>query len=61
MQKLIRNTTHEEQAREDREFWRKQTPEYRLDILEQLRLQAGRFLYEYPARFQRVIRVTRKK
>ncbi len=49
MQKVIRNTTHEEQAREDREFWRKQTPEYRLDILEQLRLQAGRFLYEYPA------------
>ncbi|MCK5842573.1 MAG: hypothetical protein KAH31_10420 [Candidatus Sabulitectum sp.] len=61
MQKVIRNTTHEEQAREDREFWRKQTPEYRLDILEQLRLQAGRFLYEYPARFQRVIRATRKK
>jgi hypothetical protein len=61
MQKVIRNTTHDRQVKEDREFWRKQTPEYRLDALELLRLEAGKFLYEYPAGFQRVVRVTRKK
>jgi len=61
MKKIIKNTTHEKQALEDKEFWERQTPEYRLDVLEQLRLEAGNFLYEYPARLQRVISVTRRK
>jgi len=61
MKKIISNTTHKKQQNEDRLFWRKQTPEYRLDVLEQLRIESGKFLYEYPARLQRVIRVTRKK
>ena len=60
MEKVIKNTTHRQQAIEDKEFWKAQTPEYRLDALERLRLEAGNFLYEYPARFQRVIRVSRK-
>ncbi len=60
MEKIIQNTTHKEQALEDKKFWQKQTPEYRLQALEQLRLEAGKFLYEYPTRFQRVISVTRK-
>ena len=61
MKRIISNTTHEEQQKEDRLFWKQQTPEYRLDALEQLRIEAGNFLYEYPTRLQRVIRVTRKK
>ena len=61
MEKKITVTTFDKQAIEDRKFWKKQTPDYRLDILEQLRLEAGKFIYEYPARLQRVISVTRKK
>ena len=57
----IKVTTFKKQAIDDRKFWKEQTPEYRLDILEKLRLEAGNFLYEYPARLQRVISVTRKK
>ena len=60
MKKIIQITTHEKQAEEDKNFWHSQTPEYRLDALEKLRLEAGNFIYEYPARLQRVIRVTRK-
>ncbi len=60
MDKTIKNTTHAQQAIEDRNFWKTQTPEARLDALEQLRLEAGNFLYEYPARLQRVISVTRR-
>lgn len=35
------------------------TPEERLDEVEHLRIEGGKFLYEYPARLQRVIKVTR--
>lgn len=61
MKKVLTNTTAEKQDIEDRQFWKKQKPENRLDALEVLQLEAGNFLYEYPARLQRVIRVTRKK
>ena len=61
MKTEITITTHEEQRKKDRQYWRSLTPEERLDIVEQLRLEAGKFLYEYPARLQRVITVTRKK
>ena len=61
MKKVIQITTHEKQAEDDKRFWQAQTPEYRLDALERLRLEAGNFLYEYPARLQRVISVTRKE
>ena len=37
------------------------TPEGRLDLVEQLRLQAGKFLYEYPTEFRRVVKVIRKE
>ena len=37
------------------------SPEKRLDILEQLRLEAGKFLYEYPARLRRTVKVVRAK
>lgn len=60
MKKHLSVTTHEQQAREDREYWRRQTPEARLDEVERLRLEAGKFLYEYPTRLRRIITVTRK-
>jgi len=37
------------------------TPRARLEMLEQLRIQAGKFLYDYPARFRRVVNVVREK
>jgi hypothetical protein len=36
-------------------------PESRLDVVEQLRLQSGKFLYEYPTRFRRTVKVVRAK
>jgi hypothetical protein len=36
-------------------------PEEALNILEELRIQSGKFLYEYPTRFRRVIEVIRAK
>ena len=56
----LKVTTHEEQARYDREYWKNSTPEERLDEVERLRLEAGKFLYEYPARLRRVVKITRK-
>jgi hypothetical protein len=53
-------TTHEEQARQDREYWAGRTPEERLDAVERLRLEAGKFLYDYPSRLQRVVSITRR-
>ena len=60
IKKIIKTTTHAKQAIDDRKFWQSQTPEYRLSTVEKLRIEAGNFLYEYPARLQRTIRVTRK-
>jgi len=37
------------------------TPEERLSLVESLRIEAGKFLYEYPTAFRRVISVIRKK
>jgi hypothetical protein len=37
------------------------TPEKRLELVELLRIQAGKFLYDYPAKFQKVVKVVRKK
>ena len=52
-------TTYEEQAKADREYWLSRTPEERVSHVEDLRIEAGKFLYEYPSRLQRVITVTR--
>jgi hypothetical protein len=53
-------TTHASLAKEDHEYWQKKTPEQRVAEVERLRLEAGKFLYEYPAPFRRVISVIRK-
>jgi hypothetical protein len=36
-------------------------PEVALDLVERLRLEAGKFLYEYPARLRRTVEVVRRK
>ena len=36
-------------------------PKKALSIVEDLRLQAGKFIYEYPVRFRRVIEIIRRK
>ena len=55
----LKITTHEAQAAEDRVYWRSRTPEERLDEVERLRLEAGKFLYEYPTRLRRLLTITR--
>lgn len=57
--RVLKITTHEAQANEDRAYWRSRTPEERLDEVERLRLEAGKFLYEYPARLRRLLTITR--
>jgi hypothetical protein len=53
-------TTHEKQSKETRAYWRSRTPEERLDEVERLRLEAGKFLYKYPCRFQKVVTIRRR-
>ena len=36
-------------------------PEEALNLLEELRLQSGKFLYDYPARLRRTVEVVRRK
>ena len=60
MKRTLTVTTHAEQAARDRAYWRSRTCEERLNAVEDLRLEAGKFLYEYPTRFRRVVTVTRK-
>lgn len=57
----LTNTTHEEQAKKDRQYWLSRTPEERVSHVEDLRIEAGKFLYdEYPSRLRRIITVTRR-
>ena len=58
MKKTLTVTTHEMQSHADREFWRQKTAEERLDAVERYRLEAGKFLYEYPTRLRRLLTVT---
>jgi len=60
MKKTLSVSTFSKEASEDKKYWSSKTPEERLDALELLRLQSGKFLYEYPVRLSRVIKVVRK-
>ncbi|MFZ2656365.1 MAG: hypothetical protein WAX69_15650 [Victivallales bacterium] len=60
MKKTLSVSTFREEVVEDKKYWRGKTPEARLDALENLRLQSGKFLYEYPRRLSRIIEVVRK-
>ena len=54
---IIVSRIHEEQKHDDYVS----DPLIALDIVERLRLESGKFLYEYPARFRRIIEVIRRK
>jgi hypothetical protein len=58
MKKTLTVTTHDAQSAADRDYWRSRTPEERLDAVERYRLEAGKFLYEYPTRLRRLLEVT---
>jgi len=45
----------------DRQAWRNRSAEERLDAVEQLRIEAGTFLYEYPVRLRRLLAITQVK
>jgi hypothetical protein len=61
MKRDVKITNHAESAEADRAFWRSCTPEQRLDAVEKLRLEAGKFLYDYPSRLRRVVSITRRE
>jgi len=50
-----------DESNQNAEEDRRMTPEERLNLVEYLRIEAGKSIYEYPARFRRVFTVTRKK
>ena len=52
---------HADFRNHDRKIYSSLSAEERLNQVELLRLEAGKFLYEYPARLQRVIKITRRK
>ncbi len=61
MEKTVRiYKNHNELSSYDREFSRSLSPEERLNLVELLRIEAGKFLYEYPARLRRITKVTRR-
>jgi hypothetical protein len=60
MKKTLSVSTFKKEISEDKKYWKSKTPEDRLNALEELRLQSGKFLYEYPARLSRVIEIVRK-
>jgi hypothetical protein len=60
MQKKLSTSTHKRLAEKARSYWKSLPPEARLNEVEILRIEAGKFLYEYPAGFRRVFRVTGK-
>jgi len=60
MEKKLTITTHLAQAEADRDYWREMTPVERLNAVERYRLEAGKFLYEYPTRLRRLLEVTRR-
>jgi hypothetical protein len=60
LNRQLRVTTQRTQELEDRAWQRSLTPEQRLELLEILRREGGKWLYDYPARLQRVVTVIRK-
>ncbi len=55
--KIIVKKLHDKSTKEDYVA----DPEESLSIVELLRIEAGKFLYEYPTTFPRVIKVIRKQ
>ena len=53
-------TSFESHERDEKKRRLSMTPEDRLNEVESLRIEGGKFLYEYPARLRRVIKITRR-
>ena len=51
---------HKDNEQNDKQDYFVADPQKALDILERLRIESGKFIYEYPTRFRRVIEVIRK-
>jgi hypothetical protein len=52
---------HDDCRKHDHDYWLSQSPEDRLNEVELLRLEAGKFsFYEYPARLRRIVKVIRR-
>jgi hypothetical protein len=61
MEKTVRiYKSHNELSNDDRKFFKSLSPEERLSLVELLRIEAGKFIYEYPARLRRIVKVTRR-
>ena len=58
-EKTFTVTDQHSQSKADRQAWRNRSAEERLDAVEQLRIEAGKFLYEYPVRLRRLLAITR--
>ena len=58
--KITLYQSHNELQNHDRKFFMSLSPEERLNQVELLRMEAGKFLYEYPARLRRIIKITRR-
>ena len=54
-------TDQRSQSNADRQAWRNRSAEERLDAVEKLRIEAGKFLYEYPVRLRRLLAITQVK
>lgn len=61
---MIRNIrvykSFESHEQDERNRRRSMSHEDRLNEVELLRIEGGKFLYEYPARLRRVIKITRR-
>lgn len=57
--KILTITDAAAQAEADRRYWRERSPEERLAAVERLRLESGKFLYDYPSRLRRLLAFAR--
>ncbi len=53
-------TSFDAHEKDEQQRRRLMTPEERLNEVELLRIEGGKFLYEYPTRFRRIIKITRR-
>ena len=60
IKKIIKTTTHSQQAKDDRAFWLSQTPEIRLDAVELLRIEGGSFCMNIQPDFKELLALLEK-
>jgi 2-polyprenyl-3-methyl-5-hydroxy-6-metoxy-1,4-benzoquinol methylase len=59
MEKVITKTTNKQQT-SDFEYWQKQTPQKRLETLEQIRQEYHQYRYNAQPRFQRIYTIVKR-